>query len=251
MKIMKLTYISILCVLLFSCKKETNDVKLEILNKELYFNNKYVNNHSSNQSYKSNDDKEKATNILTWKLTNSSSENYLFIIDEDDFFEDPFFGYDYKHIEITDKNNKKRNGGVSYILWSEGNSNVGSMFDCLYYNDSIRKLNYKLKGGELKNYSIQSDYIKNSFVLHPGESKTFKSVIRLPILKEIEPITASGQINVSSISEGDKFNIVYKWNSIKIEKSLQDYQIEELKKNKVIIYNGILRSNKVKLIGRN
>lgn len=242
---MKLIYLSILCISLFSCKNENNEVKLEILNKELYFNNKYVNNHSSNQLYKNNDDKEKATNILTWKLTNSSSEIYLFIINEDDFFEDPFFGYDYNHIEITDKNNKKRNGGGSNILWSDDNSNVGSMFDCLSYNDSIRKLNYKLKGGELKNYHIQSDYTKNSFVLHPNESKIFRSIISLPILKEVTPKTYSSQIIVSSISEGDKFNIVYEWDSIKIKKALQDYQIQELKDNKVKIYNGILRSNKV------
>ncbi len=247
---MKSIYISILCCILFSCNKESNEVKLEVLNKELYFNNKYINNHSSNQSYKNKEDREKATNILTWKLTNSSTENYLFIIDEDDFFEDPFFGYDYNHIEITDKNNKKRNGGGSDILWSEDNINVGSMFNCLSYNDSIRKLNYKLKGGKLKDYKVQSDYIKNSFVLHPNESKVFKSIIRLPILKEVTPKTYASQITVSSISKGDKFNIIYEWDSTKINKSLQEYQIQELRDNNIKIFNGVLRSNKVLLKNR-
>ena len=250
---MKLIYLFILSVSLFSCKNENgknNAVKLEILNKELYFNNKYVKNHSSNQSYKNNEDRQKATNILTWKLTNSSSQNYLFIINEDDFFEDPFFGYDYNHIEITNKDNKKRNGGTSNILWSEDNSNVGSMFNCLPYNDSIRKLNYELKGGKLKDYKIQSDYVKNSFVLHPNESKIFKSIISLPILKEVTPKTYSSQIIVSSILEGDKFNIIYEWDSIKINKSLQKYQIQELKDNNINIFNGILRSNKVLLKSR-
>lgn len=247
---MKLVYMSVLCILIFSCKNENNEVKLEILNRKLYFNDKYVNNHSSNQSYKNNDDKEKATNILNWKLTNLSDENYLFIIDEDDFFEDPFLGYDYYHIEITDKNNKKRNGGGSDILWSEDNSDNGSMFNCLSYNDSIRKLNYKLKGGKLKDYEMQSDYIKNSFILHPNESKTFKSIISLPILKEVSSKTFASQIVVNSISEGDRFNIVYEWDSIKIKESLQGYQIQELKVNNVKIYNGILRSNKVILKSR-
>jgi hypothetical protein len=247
---MKFIYLSVLFILLFSCKNENEDVKLKILNNELYFNNKYVNNHSSNQSYKNNYDKEKATNILTWKLTNLSDENYLFIINEDDFFEDPFLGYDYNHIEITDKNNKKRIGGGSDILWSEDNSNIGSMFDCLSYNDSIRKLNYKMKGGKLKDYKMQSDYIKSSFVLHPNESKIFKSIISLPILKEITPKTYASQIIVNSLSEGDKFNIVYEWDSIKIKKALQDYQIQELKDNKVKIFSGILRSNKVILKSR-
>jgi hypothetical protein len=247
---MKLIYVSVLCISLFSCNNKNNEVKLEILNKELYFNNKYVNNHSSNQSYKNNDDKEKATNILTWKLTNSSSDNYLFIINEEDFFEDPFLGYGFNHIEITDKNNKKRNGGSSNITWSEDNPKTGSLFGCLTYNDSIRKLNYKMKGGKLKDYIIQSDYIKNSFILHPNEYKTFKSIIRLPILKEVTPKTYSSQITVSSIAEGDKFNIVYEWDSIKIKKALQNYQIQELKDNKVIIFNGVLKSNEIKLKSR-
>lgn len=246
---MKPIYISILCaLLLFCCENAKNPkkrVKLEILNKELYFNSKYVNNHSSNQCYKDNIDRAKATNILIWKITNLSEENYLFIVNEDDFFEDPFFAYNFNHIEITDIYNKKRYGGSSDITLSNDNPNIGNLFGCYYYNDSIRKSNYKLKGGNFKDYEMQSNFVKNSFVLHPNESKTFQSIIRLPILKEVEPKTASGQITVSSISEYDKFNIIYEWDSIKIKKALQYYQIKELKENKVKIYSGILRSNKV------
>lgn len=242
---MKLIYVFIFCLFFLSCKREKNQVKLEILNRELYFNNKYVNNYSSNSLYKNSSDKEKATNILTWKLTNSSSENYLFIINEDVFFENPFFAYDYNHIEITDKDNIKRNGGSFDILWSEDNPNIGSLFNCLSYNDSIRKLNYKLKGGELKNYQIQSDYVRNSFVLHPNEYKIFKSIISLPILKEITPKTYGSQIVVSSLSEGDQFNILYKWDSLEIKNALQEYQVQELKDNQIKIFNGVLRSNKV------
>ena len=239
---------------LLSCKNEklkNNNVILEILNEELYSNSKYVDNHSSNQSYQNNDDRENATNILIYKLTNSSSENYLFIIDADEFFEDPFSGYDYNHIEITDKDNIKRSGGGNDILWSEENSDVGSLLNCKSYNDSIRRLNFELKGGNLNNYNIQTDYVKNSFVLHPNETKTFKSIIRLPILSEISPKTYASQITVNPISPDDKFNIVYNWDAEKIKNALQDYQLQELKDNNVKIFNGTLTSNKVPLKTKN
>lgn len=246
---MKIYYLINLLFVLISCKGKNieNEVKLEILNKEIYFNNDYINNSSTNQVYKNNFDRKKATNILTWKLTNYSNKNYLFIINDDDFFEDPFLSYNYNHIEITDINNIKRNGGNSDISWIQDKPKIGSLFDCVEYNDSIRKSNYQLKGVKLKNYDLQLDYIKNSFILHPNESKTFKSIIRLPILKEIEPKTLSSQIVVNSISEKDKLNLIYEWDSIKIIKGLQDYQIKELRENKVEIFNGILKSNKVQL----
>lgn len=248
---MKLPALLILSFLLISCKKEIgNDVRIEILNKELYFNGKYINNHSSNQSYKNDIDRKNARNILTWKLTNNSDSNYLFVISEDDFYENPNFYYDSKHIEITNDKNDKRLIGGSDIMWSGINPGEGELYGCFAYNDSLSKSYYKLKGINKSDYALQSNYVKNSFVLHPDETKTFRTILFLPILKEINPITLESQIIVNTIQKRDLFNLVYELDSIKTKKGLQKYQIDELKANKVKIFNGKLVSNKVPLISR-
>ena len=249
---MKKTTLFLFTLVLFaSCKEKAIDnIKLEILNKEIYFNGKYVNNNSSNQHYKSEMDRKNARNILTWRLTNYSNENYLFIINEDANLENPYYYYDHNNFEITDNKNEKLKVGGSNILWSGDNPKTGSLYGCFQYYDSIRANYYKLKGVKSENCIVNSEYVKSSFVLHPNECKTFKTIISLPILKEIEPIPAQSQIGFGPIYEGYKFNLSFKCDSTKIQQSLQDYQIQDLKVNKIRIYNGNLISNKIPLKDR-
>jgi len=233
-----------LCAIsLVSCNNETKasgSVKLEILNKELFFNKDIT-----RPNYYSDSDRERARNIVTWKITNNSANDYLFIINEDGLYGDPTQDVVAGHIRIIDKAKNEKQGSMSAVSWAQ---RPGCLFNCERYSDSTGRALDSLKG--FKHFRSNNYYRKNAIVLHSGESRTYKSIVSLPILEEGNVLTWQHPISIFGLKDGDKLSIIYDWDAKEIESYLEKYQLEELKHNTSIIYNGRLESNRVPLKGR-
>ena len=260
--------ISIFFISCTSKKQLVNkDISLELLNNEVYYtfidSNLLLNNekkyYEDLKKY-NEEEREKAYNLLTFKIVNNSDKKYLFIVNTEKFW---FIGNSNlfkKNLNIDKKvsiynmcmliDNKENNKNEIQTSFRENE---------LLKNDSIKiyskifeKITKKIDNNNYSEFSNKSmdvyggNHYKNSFVIYPGEYKIFKTKLCLPIYEEkdknlnlnalIIPPQNSYEFSLGICQKKD-----FIWNS------LLDYQKKEIKDNHFEIFDGVLVSNKVPL----
>lgn len=223
--------------------KEKSEIKLEVKNKLLH----YVSVGDHQLEYKNESEKKNAANVITYVLTNPSNKKALFFFNKLSL--EP--GYapvtsnlysGYIGFYIWNKENVVKKFTLLMPLWVER----GRLSGCELRNIISKRNTYNALGIKDQNVDIVDNFIQNSIILNPGEKRTFKALIHLPIIQEIDSITQIPPIYYR-LEDTDKLQLFYYCNRSEIEKALPKYLLEELKYNEVEIFSGELRANSIKL----
>ncbi|MDP2160511.1 MAG: hypothetical protein Q8K02_08525 [Flavobacterium sp.] len=221
-----------------NCEKinsEDDLIEFELLNKEL----SSLNNDSLFYGRRYNNENEilLASNILKYRLTNKTNKRLLFIINSEDLFRQRLIDFN-----IHDSLNNLKSLSHPLVNFNE--------LSIPYLNferdqDSIKTSHYLRLGIKEKHIKDYISYVNHSFILNLGESKSFQSLITLPILREQNSLTHTNPLYFKNLENGDRLFLTYEMNFNDYKDVLQDWQIEELRKNNVEFFEGTLTSNSV------
>lgn len=244
-------YCSLLALLLFCTSCAQNNDKqpiLELLNKEVF----YYETLEGQLYYENDDQSAKSLNLITFKISNPTDRKILFCIDRDRFlypitkqiknekFFDMFF---------VIRNSASIAGmSIPLINYPDSEEINTVAFDIQDYEDSIRNKKYEMMDVLSLNAKDVDDYVRNSIVLHPNETKTFKVLLHLPIVQEINPkIGQYDLLLLHDLHKFNKFQLYYSGDAEYLKSVLPEFLLKELEENNIEIFDGILYSNEVPL----
>ncbi len=241
--------------LLPSCNKKKNGLEIILLTNEircidLPFKNVFEVNEKEHLKNKIYDSLSK--NIINYKIVNNSNKKYFIVLNEEsiDLLENHYLdktGIEYNGIFLNLYNNNSilnsqttlTSGGYSHeteLEYYKSSMYRINYIDSLFIVDANKKELYKTKSPSV----LHREILENSFVIYPGESKYFTSLVNLPLRKnKIGLLTDVNKTkpNLSSIS------IV---NNAKYTKlKLSENQKREIEENGYTIFDGVIQSNKV------
>jgi len=223
---------------------ENPGLTLEVINKQLH----YVAVENMQHKYKNETERKKAANVVTYVLTNPSNKKVLFFFDKLDLLpeyapvtsEKTYSGYIGYY--IWDKQNTVKKFSVASPMWAQR----GELSGCKLHDIAKRNI-YNAFGVEDQNTDLVDNFIRNSVIVNPGETRTFKALIHLPIVHESDSNTETPSIYYPDLQDTDTFQLFYYCNSSEVKKALPKYLLEELTHNEVEIFEGELRANAIKL----
>jgi len=233
-------FIALLLLLsLCSCIKE-QDAVLKLNNKEVYFVDIPLGN-TNIRSYANDLLRKKSFNVISYTLSNPTNKKLLFVIDINDFFS--YYGEPVSRgilgFTIKDKNSSVVKDSPSITHFINNNHDR--------YHDEVvqHELELKRQRQSLLGTSESIDnYINKSVVLHPGETKTYKAIVSLPIVLELDPILRNGAAaSFNTLKDGYTFQVFYQCRGNKLKESLPNYLKNELAENEIEIFDGTLYSN--------
>lgn len=230
-------------IAIVGCNTTENKLQLTVVNEYI----KYVDtSHTAQYMYKNDTIRKKATNIITYTITNPTDKKYLLVFDRE--FPEPMFSdkNDYVRAFIgysifSDKNVFKKYSPGIIDSFSESYSR-----DC-QYSQMMNRINEYEKLGVTSQYSQEVyDYLYNSVTIYPGEKRTFKSIVMLPIVLERKE-GGGGIIDYSDLNNSNTFELNYSCNAKRLKSELPKYILDELEYNNIEIFDGQIRSNKIPL----
>ena len=237
----------ILCLILFYCLiscKETGEVKLELQNKQIY----HTDLPKIRGDYESNTSRQKSQNIITYTLSNTTNKKLLFLFEPQDL--SPSAGispttqyYGYVGFTITDRNDNIKKFYPHLPMWAE----TSDLSGCELYQLQKKRDMYAKLEVETQKVDIVDRFINHSIVLYPGETRTFKALLKLPIVWETDRSLQKGGLYYPELEEGDAFKLFYYCKAGELRNSLPKYIQEELTENEIEIFDGKLSANPVKL----
>ena len=246
MKKILIITISVILLIVTGCSNKDDKVTLTV-------ENEYITYVDSSETiwfnnYKNDSVRKKATNVITYTISNPTDKKLLFVIDRETV--EPMFSETYSRsvfpgFHIRDKNDK-------LIKPVPG---IADNFDIIVDNIDCRRCivegrmdNYE-KLGITKSYSRKVDnYLRYSVTIYPGETKTFKSIVMFPIVLELNNEGFGGGIlRYKSLNDPNTFQLFYEFHADEFKKVLPKYILEEMKNNKIEFFDGRLLSNKVPL----
>ena len=245
-KILKYSLFFISLLTIVSCNNsERETLQLTVANQYItYVDTSQTTMHML--SYKNDTVRRNATSIITYTISNSTDKKYLLVFDTE--FPEPMFSDAKDHIRafvgysiFSDKNLLKK--------FNPGNIDDFSPSDCIdcQHYLMINRINEYEKLGITKQYSLHVyNYLHNSVTIYPGEKKTFKSKVMLPVVLEAKE-GGGGIISYSNLSDSDTFQLLYNCNAKHLKSKLPKYILDELKYNKIEIFDGQIISNKIPL----
>jgi hypothetical protein len=223
-----------------------DDLKLELLNEEVYYLNfDSIYNNELKATY-NDGQREKSINRIDFRITNLSKKNYVLFLDYNSIQE--FGGY-YKPDSKSDLNLVYSK--LNFLIESESDNFVNKDSNGFNYNDcQIKNIEQKSKClFEKYGQSKFQLYNENLIVLHPNETRTFRSVISLPILVDDEN-SLLGEYKTFFLNSklGYKFRLAISQDkNVLLNQLLEKSQIQEIATNNQEVFDGILISNAVSL----
>lgn len=244
-----LIYLGLLFLTILSCSENKKDLKLELLNNQIFCvgnikKNQYMEvNYIPNKSYDS-----LSKNILNYRITNLSNKKYYLMFNENSI---GTLEHDYYNESIGRK--KTNLNQLSFSLYKtdsllDGNSTDIEAFCGNFNNLKVKEESYIIEKFLVKNKLDKTYIVKplkitekslQGFALHPGETKYFTSTINLPYRDSQKWVT---NIDVLKPNQG---SISLRNDSIFTKSILSKNQKNEIKENGYILFNGIIYSNKV------
>lgn len=248
---MKNQILFLLIFLLISCNKDKSGelLKLEILNKQVFCSTKEFENRDNSK----NDIK----NCITFKLTNNSSKNYFFVLNENNL---EFLSEKTKNLSSFQKKARicfeidTSNELVLEDFTTIGHNNILINKECIKFIPEIyemTKIKSELKDLEypdIIDYKFSNSIRLNSFVLHTNETKYFRAILYLPTYKN--NLEYDGFLSYFKFDNNKNYNFKLKYlmDSKIITSKLPKYKIDEIEENKTEIFNGILVSNSIPIV---
>ena len=97
----------------------------------------------------------------------------------------------------------------------------------------------------INNYLYPEEMLNKSFVLYPNQSKTFQTLLYLPILKDNNKLNEFVNYLLFDKNEDYQFNLIYTSLGYMPEHPMPKYIEDDLKRNRVEVFHGTLKSNKI------
>jgi len=248
-------YLVLVLYLLSSCNKKKSGLEIILLTNEIRcvdmpFKNVFDINEK--EYFKNGIYDSLSTNIIKYKIINNSTKKYFIVLNEVDIdvLESHYLiktGIECNGIFLNLYNNNSLLSSQTKL--TSGGSSYETEVD--YYKSSLYRINYIdslfiVSANKRKLYKtkfpsvLHREILENSFVIYPGESKYFTSVVNLPLRKnKIGLLTDVTKIkpNLSSIS------IVN--NASYTNEKLSENQKKEIEENNYTLFDGAIQSNKV------
>lgn len=253
-------------VVCYSCscnKKNMNEnyIELKIMNTEVYsLKTDSIISYSDKMKYHGKENIDSKT-IITFKLKNNTSRNYFFILDENNiesFNNSYYYQFDdcnyckksklFSKIETNKKILAKYISfrGDSFQEIDKSTKNFES-FEIDKQRHLLKELEVDVNEGDME---FSNALINKSFILHPNEVKYFRSVLHLPIDKEVNEYNNFYSYYILNNELNYNFSLIYVSDSLLLSKFLLKYKLEEIKQNNAEIYNGTLISNSIPVTPR-
>lgn len=232
--------------MLLSCNNKKDVVTLHLNNDTIYYG--AVRDSSFyqewNRSYKDEQHKKKSFNVISYTITNPTDKRLLFLIKDIDLINV------YALETIVKKN------GVEQILemplYDFSLSVIDSCSFCksdlLFEQELAESAKLRLMGAK-RNLFLFKSYLTQSVILEPNETREFKAFISLPFMRESDPSTLQTHLSYDLRPNNKyKYSLHYKLKKEEVLEELTPQQIDELKRNKIEIFDGELISNEVDLL---
>jgi hypothetical protein len=186
-------------------------------------------------------------NVINFKIVNNSNKNYFIVLND-------------SYVETLETNKvlknawkkKLTNNIFAFNLYKKdsilsGNTTlVSDSFDphepFRNYNDSVFLKQVQLKklyGGRYPTLYYR-DVKEHSFVLHPGESRNFTSLVNLPYRTEGLPWLTYINKQVPDSASISLVNV-----ATHTEENLSEDQKRDIKENHYVLFDGEIESNKI------
>jgi len=233
-------------VTLNSCQKNTGEVKLTLENKGIYFLDSISQNHWL--QYEDELERSLAQNIITYSLSNTTNKKLLFVFDQ--LALEPCIGistttnhYGYMGFIITDKSGKIKMPYATMVTPSE----IADLVECDLHELEKKRNTYSTL--EVKESGVPDfdNYLHNAVLINPSETRMFKAILYLPIIWERDERTNSSNMSYRDLTGGDELKLLYYCKAADFKKSLPQYIKDDLVKNNIEVFDGILEANAIRL----
>lgn len=224
--------------------KTNQAIEITLKNKAIYF----IDLDPENDFYKDSIEREKSFNVVEIEFKNTSNDKLLLFINPEEMTfhsgNDDAYNYYFYYTGFIDAGNTKPEGKyalVSFLSCPEGLDNIEN------HKSEVRKMKYKklnLKESEKTAFEMLEKY---AFYLGANETKTVYFHVNLPIVKEFNYEIQQNPSGYVNLKEGWDFKFMYEANSKNIYNDLPDFVKDELRNNKIEIFDGEIVSNAVKL----
>lgn len=240
----RLTIIALAFTLL-GCKN-TSEVKLEMVNKEIYFLDSVADNRR--MYFKDKAEKKRAQNIVSYRLTNTTDKKLLFVFNKIEIqpstvISPTTFYYGYIGFTIHDKNKKVR----KFYPVMPMSDKMAPLYGCKFHELYKKRSIYANLGVTEDKVQDFDNFLNNSIVIYPGETRTFKGLFYLPIITERDSLTEEGSLSYYDLDESDSFELFYYCKAGALKNSLPQYVKDDLDSNNIEIFDGELKASPVKL----
>lgn len=217
----------------FSCKKNEGKVEIHLISKQI----NSLDEENNLRDY-TPEEKKKAKNMLTFKLINKTDQIQLLLLD-------PYYmlvgNLEIQIKDTTGKQHEIHPSIIDYVLTEEYMSHA----ECVMHQyEQILK---KYEGRGIKNIAAYQEYNEHSVVLYPGEERTFKAIVYLPLLSADNGSFAGGNLSFKKLNAGDSLRLAYKADTEKYKKALPDWELKELKKRNINFYADTIYSGYIPL----
>lgn len=133
--------ISVILLIVTGCSNKDEKVTLTVENEYL----SYVDSSETIwfNNYKNDSIRKKATNLITYTITNPTDKKLLFVFDKEEMYPSSFSEHKYSGFMgfyIKDANGEFLKPSMSMITWGK---NALELLDCEFYQDSIKAMYYK------------------------------------------------------------------------------------------------------------
>ncbi|KFF06419.1 hypothetical protein [Flavobacterium reichenbachii] len=239
-----------LILILISCNKNEKDLKIELLTNEIICVDNLKSFDFIQTRYQPNKEYDSLSkNILHYRITNNSDKKYFIMFNENsigtlerDLYREGLGKKDISPLNSLDFSLYKNDS----IL--DGRSTRAEMFNCVSpifetkqrdsLIDNFLKKNKLEKTHALKEIDFP-DQSLHGFVIHPGETKYFTSIVNLPY--------RNGQKWFSNVDKlkPNEGSISLKNDSIFTKSKITQDQKKEIKENRYVLFNGKIYSNRV------
>ncbi|MFH7019107.1 hypothetical protein [Flavobacterium sp. FlaQc-47] len=247
----KIISLSFFVTILFSCQKNKQDLKLELLTNEIICVENVKQNDFYEVVYQPNATYDSLSkNILRYKITNISNKKYFIMLNENiletlepDLYKEAMGKKNYINpncVALTlYKNNYVLHGSSTKMESMCGNifeSNKIEELDTIVYK-FLRK-NRIEKICKVEFINILNDSVQGYF-LQPGETKYFTSIVNLPYRKNEKWFSniEKKKPNLGSLSLQN--------DSIFTNRKISQDEKKNIAENGYILFDGIIYSNKV------
>lgn len=248
---MKNLFLSISLVLtLFSCKKNEKDLQIELLTNEIICVNNLKGSDYIETRYQPNKEYDSLSkNILHYRITNNSDKKYFIMFNENsigtlerDLYREALGKKDLSSLNSLDFSLYKNDS----IL--DGHSTKAEIFCGTMTNFETKKrdslIDNFLKQNKLdRTYFLKEidfpDQSLHGFVLHPGETKYFTSIVNLPYRDDKRWFS-----NIDK-RKPNEASISLKNDSIFTKSKITEDQKKEIKENGYTLFDGKIYSNRV------
>lgn len=240
---MKFSILILFVLSIISCEGQEFTPSIQIDNSEVFFVKK---DNSEIYSYSNNLEKSNSYNLISFTITNPTNKKLIFLFDKSELFPSSNIYLAKGTLSFT-INNKNEVLSVTSPLTTFTKDSPEGLMETFFYNDSLTRVKYSVLGIPNDDILLVDNYVKNSFILYPKESRTFKFSINLPIVREISSLRGHNPLSYQNLREGQTFKLFYSCNAAALKKILPQYLIEELNRNNTEIFSGIIESNNIPL----